>query len=58
MLICRFTFAKIWLLFAHFEVRQRDLSAARKLLGRAIGMCPKDKLFRGMDHMMSPVHRS
>ncbi|KAF3075622.1 Pre-mRNA-splicing factor clf1 [Trichoderma lentiforme] len=43
----KFTFAKIWLLAAQFEVRQDDLGAARKLLGRAIGMCPKDKLFDG-----------
>ena len=31
---------------AHFEVRQMQLGAARKLLGRAIGQCPKAKLFR------------
>ncbi|XP_064465251.1 crooked neck-like protein 1 [Ornithodoros turicata] len=42
-----FTFAKVWLLAAHFHVRQKDLAAARKLLGTAIGLCPKDKLFRG-----------
>ena len=43
----RFTFAKLWLMFAHFEIRQSQLTAARKLLGQAIGMCPKDKLFKG-----------
>ncbi|KAF2632171.1 TPR-like protein [Macroventuria anomochaeta] len=43
----RFTFAKLWLMFAHFETRQSQLTAARKLLGQAIGMCPKDKLFKG-----------
>ncbi|EGD77169.1 crooked neck protein [Salpingoeca rosetta] len=42
-----FTFAKIWLLAAQFEIRQKRISSARKLLGRAIGMCPKDKLFKG-----------
>ncbi|XP_076317767.1 pre-mRNA splicing factor crn isoform X1 [Tachypleus tridentatus] len=42
-----FTFAKIWLLAAQFEIRQKNLTAARKLLGKSIGMCPKDKLFRG-----------
>ena len=36
-----FTFAKMWLLFAHFEVRQKNLSAARKIMGTAIGKCPK-----------------
>lgn len=43
----RFTFAKIWILKAQFEVRQLQLQAARKTLGQAIGMCPKDKLFKG-----------
>ncbi|KAH7369094.1 pre-mRNA-splicing factor CLF1 [Plectosphaerella cucumerina] len=43
----KFTFAKIWLLKAHFEIRQGELTTARKTLGMAIGMCPKDKLFRG-----------
>lgn len=42
-----FTFAEIWLLYAKFEIRQKDLTAARKTLGQAIGMCPKHKLFRG-----------
>ena len=42
-----FTFAKLWLMFAKFEVRRMDLPAARKLLGAAIGMCPKEKLFKG-----------
>ncbi|KAJ4367587.1 NineTeen Complex (NTC) component [Neocucurbitaria cava] len=43
----RFTFAKVWLQYAHFEVRQRQITPARKLLGQSIGLCPKDKLFRG-----------
>ncbi|TDZ22199.1 Pre-mRNA-splicing factor clf1 [Colletotrichum orbiculare MAFF 240422] len=43
----KFTFAKIWLFKAQFEIRQGELTAARKTLGQAIGMCPKDKLFRG-----------
>ncbi|KAL2019235.1 hypothetical protein VTK56DRAFT_9962 [Thermocarpiscus australiensis] len=42
----KFTFAKLWVAKAHFEIRQGQLTAARKTLGRAIGMCPKDKLFR------------
>ncbi len=42
-----FTFAKIWLMKAQFEVRQMQLQSARKTLGQAIGMCPKDKLFKG-----------
>ncbi|ELT94667.1 hypothetical protein CAPTEDRAFT_207252 [Capitella teleta] len=43
----KFTFAKMWLLFAQFEIRQKNLTKARKILGMAIGKCPKDKLFRG-----------
>ncbi|XP_052767200.1 crooked neck-like protein 1 [Mya arenaria] len=43
----KFTFAKIWLLFAQFELRQKNLVNARKILGVAIGKCPKNKLFRG-----------
>jgi crooked neck len=35
-----FTFAKLWLLYAQFEIRQKDLATARKTLGRAIGRCP------------------
>lgn len=42
-----FTFGKVWLMKAQFEVRQLNLQAARKTLGQALGMCPKDKLFRG-----------
>lgn len=34
-------------MFAKFEIRQLDLPAARKILGAAIGMCPKEALFRG-----------
>lgn len=30
---------------AQFEIRQHRLDAARKILGMALGLCPKDKLF-------------
>ncbi|CCM05419.1 uncharacterized protein FIBRA_07636 [Fibroporia radiculosa] len=43
----QFTFAKLWLMFARFEVRRLDLPAARKILGAAIGICPKEALFKG-----------
>lgn len=42
-----FTFAKLWLNYAHFEVRRLELHTARKILGAAIGMCAKEKIFRG-----------
>ena len=41
-----FTFAKLWINYAHFEIRRLDLPAARKIMGTAIGMAPKDRLFR------------
>ncbi|TKW21655.1 hypothetical protein SEVIR_4G134000v4 [Setaria viridis] len=41
----RFTFAKIWLMAAQFEIRQRNLSAARRILGNSIGVAPKPKVF-------------
>lgn len=43
----KWTFAKVWLMKAQFEIRQMQLTAARKTLGQAVGMCPKDRLFRG-----------
>ncbi|KAF9461700.1 hypothetical protein BDZ94DRAFT_1133699, partial [Collybia nuda] len=43
----QFTFAKLWLMFAKFEVRRLELPAARKILGSGIGMCPKEALFKG-----------
>eukprot|EP00271_Cylindrocystis_brebissonii_P015645 TRINITY_DN385_c0_g6_i1.p1 TRINITY_DN385_c0_g6~~TRINITY_DN385_c0_g6_i1.p1 ORF type:complete len:750 (+),score=202.63 TRINITY_DN385_c0_g6_i1:187-2436(+) len=42
----KFSFAKIWILAAQFELRQKNLSGARKILGQAIGMAPKDKIFK------------
>ncbi|XP_013617977.1 PREDICTED: crooked neck-like protein 1 [Brassica oleracea var. oleracea] len=42
-----FSFAKIWLLAAQFEIRQLNLKGCRKLLGNAIGIAPnKDKIFK------------
>ncbi|XP_016415432.1 crooked neck-like protein 1 [Sinocyclocheilus rhinocerous] len=43
----KFTFAKIWLLYGQFEIRQKNLQNARRGLGTAIGKCPKNKLFKG-----------
>lgn len=41
-----FTFAKLWLLAAKLELRARRLPAARRILGTALGLCPKPKLFK------------
>ncbi|KAL4471338.1 hypothetical protein ABPG72_011115 [Tetrahymena utriculariae] len=42
----KFTFSKLWVMYAHFQVRHENLEAARKIFGTAIGKCPNDKLFR------------
>ncbi|KAL2927792.1 Crooked neck-like protein 1 [Bienertia sinuspersici] len=42
----KFSFAKIWLLAAQFELRQLNLNGARQILGNAIGRAPKDKIFK------------
>lgn len=43
----QFTFAKLWILFAKFEIRRLRLTEARKVLGAGIGICPKPALFQG-----------
>ena len=40
-----FSFSKIWILAAKFEIRRKRLDAARKILGTAIGLAPKSKIF-------------
>ncbi|KAK5168312.1 NineTeen Complex (NTC) component [Saxophila tyrrhenica] len=42
----KFTFAKLWILKAQYEVRHNLLDQARKTMGTAIGLCPKNRLFR------------
>lgn len=43
----RFTFAKVWLALAQLLVRGHRLAPARRLLGQALGRCPKARLFAG-----------
>jgi crooked neck len=40
-----FSFAKIWIYAAKLQVRRHDLAAARKLFGKAIGLCGKEKIY-------------
>lgn len=40
-----FTFTKVWILYAHFYIRCKNLDAARKVFGMSIGICPKEKIF-------------
>lgn len=41
-----FSFSKIWIMLAHFEIRRKNLAAARKILGTAIGKAPTEKIFK------------
>mmetsp|Transcript_49827 Transcript_49827/g.115697 ORF Transcript_49827/g.115697 Transcript_49827/m.115697 type:complete len:679 (-) Transcript_49827:63-2099(-) len=40
-----FSFAKIWKIYAEFEVRQLNLDRARMIFGRAIAECQKERIF-------------
>ncbi|KFK35027.1 hypothetical protein AALP_AA5G224500 [Arabis alpina] len=56
----KFSFAKVWLLAAQFEIRQLNLAGARQILGNAIGKAPKDKIFKeyiGMELQLGNVDR-
>jgi len=41
----KFGFSKIWIYAAKLQIRRKDLTAARKLFGKAIGLCGKEKIF-------------
>jgi crooked neck len=41
----KFSFNKIWKMFADFEIRRLNLQAARKIYGNAIGVAPSTKIF-------------
>jgi crooked neck len=41
----KFSFSKVWVNAAKLHVRRKDLASARKLLGKAIGLCGKEKIF-------------
>jgi crooked neck len=45
-------------MFAKFEIRRLDLPAARKIMGAAIGMCPKEALFKGYIELEVEVRRA
>lgn len=40
----KFTFSKIWILYAHYYIRCKDLDNARKVLGLSIAFCPREKI--------------
>jgi crooked neck len=41
----QFSFAKVWKLYAEFEVRNLELDKARKIFGMAIAQCQKERIF-------------
>lgn len=41
----KFTFSRLWVLYAYFEVRQGNLNTVRTILGFAIGTCPRSAIF-------------
>lgn len=41
-----FTFAKLWIQYGMFLVRQKELSKARQVFGQSIGKCPRPKVFK------------
>lgn len=40
-----FTFAKVWIMYANFYIRCKDIDSARKVYGMAIGKAPSEKIF-------------
>ena len=42
----QFSFAKIWVFAAQLHIRRKDLKSARDVMGRAIGLCGKEKIFK------------
>jgi len=42
----KFTFSKIWIYNAKLFLRHKDVTSMRKLLGKAIGMLQKEKLYK------------
>lgn len=51
-----FSFTKVWVMAAHFELRQKDLTAARKVFGAALGMAPKPKVFDAYLQLEQQLH--
>lgn len=42
----KFTFGKLWIFYANFCIRCNDLVKARKIFGKAIALCHKQKIFK------------
>lgn len=56
----KFTFSKLWIMYAQLFIRQKELDNARKVFGSAIGKCPREKVIRayiGMELQLGNVDR-
>lgn len=42
----KFTFSKVWFMYSQFELRNGELTSTRKIMGNALGICPKPKTFK------------
>lgn len=42
----KFSFSKIWIHAAQFEVRRKNLDSARSVFGHALGLAPSEKVFK------------
>ncbi len=47
----KFSFSKIWVMFANFEVRQQNLDAARAVFGNAMRRSPNPSIFGAYIYM-------
>lgn len=46
---------QLWIHYAQFELRRKDVEAAKKIMGVSIGMCPKEKLFNAYIDLRTKV---
>eukprot|EP01084_Bolivina_argentea_P070631 128435_1 len=55
-----FTFGKIWIMYAQFELRQGNLNKCREIFGEAIGKCAKKNIFNNyiaMEYQLGEFNR-
>eukprot|EP00485_Elphidium_margaritaceum_P022952 CAMPEP_0202711074 /NCGR_PEP_ID=MMETSP1385-20130828/22943_1 /ASSEMBLY_ACC=CAM_ASM_000861 /TAXON_ID=933848 /ORGANISM="Elphidium margaritaceum" /LENGTH=729 /DNA_ID=CAMNT_0049370737 /DNA_START=27 /DNA_END=2216 /DNA_ORIENTATION=- len=55
-----FTFGKLWIMAAEFELRRHDISAMRRIFGASIGKCPKQNVFNayiGIEYQLGEFDR-
>ena len=54
----KFSFSKLWIQYAKFEVRQLRLDEARRIFGMALGMCaPSQKSIAALGSIQNPIQQ-